>query len=102
MTPAAAALLAAAFACVAPDDPEQRRWFQPEPCVAPMRHDPLPTGPTIREFPGVGVDAGWPIGEPAGETTLVRWERRHRVTTDDKFIVIRHSSGTGRTVRPGR
>jgi hypothetical protein len=62
-----------------------------------MRHDPLPVAPTVREFPGVGVGAGWEIGTPAGETTRVRDERWIRVSPNDKLIVIRHSNGTGRT-----
>ncbi len=99
MSTTAAVLALAAFACVHPDDPEQRRWFQTEPCVQPMRHAPLPAAPLIREWPGVGVDAGWPIGEPAGETTRVEWGRWVRVSPNDKLIVIRHSNGTGRTVR---
>jgi hypothetical protein len=104
-TAAVLALAVAGFACVHPDDPEQRRWFQSEPCAQPMRHDPLPAAPFVREFPGVGVDATWEIGTPAGETTRVRWKRQDRwirVSPNDKFIVIRHSNGTGRTVRPGR
>ena len=34
--------------CVDPADPEQRRWFQDEPCVPPMVDMPLPPRPTIR------------------------------------------------------
>jgi hypothetical protein len=104
MSTTAAFLALAGFACVHPDDPEQRRWFQSEPCAQPMRHSPLPAAPFVREFPGVGVDVTWGIGTPAGEGSTVRWHRGHwvRVSPNDKFIVIRHSNGTGRTVRPSR
>ena len=50
--------------CVHPDDPEQRRWFQAEPCVPPMVDMPLPPQPTIRVFiddtPSWVPEGSWP------------------------------------------
>jgi hypothetical protein len=58
----AAASAHAGYACLDPADPEQRRWFQTEPCAPPLVHRPLPDAPLIIEAPrlpdGWGADSG--------------------------------------------
>ena len=54
-----AASAAHGYACVDPADREGRRWFQTDPCVPPMVHDPLPDVPLIREEPRLPAGAGF-------------------------------------------
>ena len=57
----------AGYACLDHADPEQRRWFQTEPCAPPLVHRPLPDAPVIIEAPrlpdgwGVGGGSQWPV-----------------------------------------
>lgn len=67
----------AGYACVDPADPEQRRWFQEQPCVAPLAHKPLPDVPVIVEAPR--IPDGWGLGSAGSEWQVVGYDERGRV-----------------------
>lgn len=67
----------AGYACVDPADPEQRRWFQTEPCAPPLVHRPLPDAPLIVEAPR--LPDGWGSGSAGSEWQVVGYDERGRV-----------------------
>lgn len=67
----------AGYACVDPADPEQRRWFQTEPCAPPLVHRPLPDAPLIVEVPR--LPDGWGSGSAGSEWQVVGYDERGRV-----------------------